>query len=173
MVRASVADPAPALQARDHLTVLALRVRREAHALAEGALNTKLPVPGRTSATGELTVLPSGPTEFLVVSALARPHDLIARMESAMSAADAATVDVSSNFAVLRLSGPHATYWLSRGCSIELEPPAFTAGACATTKVGRVTTLIHRVTDQPCFDCYVLRSLSASLRVWLEPLAAW
>lgn len=159
------------LQERAHLGKLALRLRPQAYPQAERTVGVPLPAAGHVSQSAELTALFISPAEFLLVARLAGLDELAARLASALGGQEAALVDVSSNFAVFRLSGPRAASVLARGCSVELEPPAFNAGCCATTKIGRITTLIHRVNEEPSFDVYVGRSFSASLLSWFAGFA--
>ncbi len=156
--------------ARDGLGKLSVRLRVAARAAAEQILRASLPPPGRTVTVGGRTIFAVSPTEWMIVLPIAETGDASGALQTGLAGQDAAVIDISCNTAVLGVSGAAALGLLYRGAAIELEPPAFAAGHCATTKIGRITTLLHRLNDAPTFDLYVSRSLQQSLLCWLQDI---
>ena len=141
--------------------------------LSAGRARGRVPASGRRSCQpvhrADCTLhLADGVPAGRAHGSLGRPRS---RLAGTLGGQEAALVDVSSKFSVFRLSGPAAASVLARGCSVELQPPAFLAGCCATTKIERITTLIHYVNEKPSFDVYVGRSFSASLLSWFTDFA--
>ena len=66
-----------------------------------------------------------------------------------------------------RVQRVQASELLYRGCSAPLDAPDFACGRCITTKVAKVTAIIHRIDDARGFDIHVPRSLGRSLWAWL------
>ncbi len=171
---ATTVQPDPArLRERPSLGKISLRLSQATYANAESGLGLPLPAAGRAVQSAELTVLSVSPTEFLVVIQLGELNTWTVRLQHALAGRHAAVVDVSGSTTVLRLSGAAAPNLLYRGCPIELAGPAFPTGGCATTRIGRITTIVHRVDDEPCFDLYVPRSMAFSLLCWLTNVGTW
>jgi heterotetrameric sarcosine oxidase gamma subunit len=67
----------------------------------------------------------------------------------------------------MRAAGSASTELLYRGCSTPLDEPELACGRCITTKLAKVTVIIHRIGDARGFDVHVPRSLAQSLWAWL------
>lgn len=158
---------------RDCPFVGKLMLYAEAGAKAQLAdvLGARLPGPGRALQTGALTILSLAPDTYLLVAVPNAQYDWIDRLQRALAGTNAALVDLSSARAMFTLRGRAATDLLWRGCGIDLEPPSFSAGSCASTKLGKIGVVIHRVDDLPSFELYVSRSLAHSLWLWLLEVA--
>jgi len=156
---------------RNGLGKLSLRLRAAARPAAEQILGASLPSPGRTATVGGRTIFAVSPTEWMIVLPIAETSDAVGALQASLAGQEAAVIDISCNTAVLEVSGTAMLNMLYRGCAIELEPPAFATGDCATTKIGRITTLLHQLNDVPTFDLYVPRSLRRSLLCWLQDIA--
>jgi sarcosine oxidase subunit gamma len=61
---------------------------------------------------------------------------------------------------------------LQRGCSLDLDPTVFTAGACTRTLLAQAPVLILRASVGPELDVIGDNSLSDYLEAWLEDAAA-
>ena len=127
--------------------------------------------PNRAVSSGRTTALWVGPGRFLVVEPERADANLESLLRSALPASQAALIDLGSSRTVLRVSGPRARDLLAKGCSIDLHPRAFPAGACAQSLLGHVAMLVHAV-DEAMLDVYVARSLGLTVWEFLTESAA-
>jgi sarcosine oxidase subunit gamma len=132
----------------------------------------RLPVQPNISAhDDEAEVLWLGPDEWLFVSSIERPEAIVGRLETAFDGIDRSIVDVSANRVAIELAGADRLPLLSHVCSLDLEPPAWVAGRCAQTLVGRAQVLLHerddatRIFVRPSFAGYVTDLLLEVRRV--------
>jgi sarcosine oxidase, subunit gamma len=168
--RAGPTTPRAVLRERSFLGKIMLRLdprdERQA-AAARAAVAMPLPAPGLATMSNDLAILSLSRDAYLVVTPALGQYHWSQRLRTALSAGQAAVVDVSSGYATFQVSGAAAIELLYRGCSALLEPPAFALGNCMTTKVGKITTIIHRTGNEPGFNLHVARSLAVSLWTWL------
>jgi sarcosine oxidase, subunit gamma len=129
---------------------------------------TATATPNRALATGDLTVLWHGPSQWLMVRTPAATP--LADELVALFAENAAVVDLGHARTALRFEGPGARGVLSRGTSIDLRLAHFAPGACALTALGKIAALLHAV-GQATIDVYVARSYAQALVEWLEHAA--
>lgn len=95
-------------------------------------LGITLPVEANTVSVGATHVLWwLGPNEWLAQSRQDTPAVLEAALRGRFGDQFSTTVDVSSGYTTLRLSGVHARDVLQKGCPLDLHPKAFTEGQCA------------------------------------------
>lgn len=94
-------------------------------------------------------VLWISPDEFLAVdvSQEAGVTDLTG-FEEALEGLPGQIVDLSGNRTILGLTGPAAQEVLEKGCHVDLHPRAFPAGSAASTLLGPVPVIVHRVRRQ-------------------------
>lgn len=123
------------------------------------------PRPGRVTTADRHSLLSLAPGEGLLVTG---PDDIASLVLQPRAGAVLAVTDVSSHYATLRLSGRQAAALLYRGCSAALEPPDFEGNACMTTRIARMTVIVHRLGGMPAFDLYVIRSLAQAFWDWLR-----
>jgi sarcosine oxidase subunit gamma len=90
-----------------------------------------------------------------------------AALGAAVARAGGSVIDVSAHRTVLRIAGPRAAEILAHGCSIDLHPRAFEAGACAQTLLARVDVILER-TGPEDFEVFVRSSFAAYLVDWLR-----
>ena len=83
----------------------------------------------------------------------------------------AAVVDLTELRTVIAVSGAHARDLLAKGCTLDLHPRAFPAGACAQTGLARAGALLHLVDETPTFEITILRSFADYMWVWLADAA--
>jgi len=129
-------------------------------------LGLKLPTVAWLSAAdadGRVQALWTGPGDWLITCADAQRPAIEARLRAALEGMTGALTDVGHGFAVLNLSGPAAVDVLAQGCAIDLDPEAFTEGACAMTALARMRVVVHRRPRGGGYDVYVARSLAESL----------
>jgi sarcosine oxidase subunit gamma len=116
-----------------------------------------LPSPGRALPMWGGIALGIAPATALLVGA-ARPD-----------VADAAVIDQSGGFVVLRLAGPAAAEVLARGCRLDLHEAAFPPGSVARTPIAQVPVILHR---HDGFDLIVPATLARSFVHFLLGAAA-
>lgn len=118
-------------------------------------LGCALPVePNTVASGGDLTVFWLGPDEWQIHCPEDAQHALVRDLQEALAGQHSAVVDVSDYYAVIRLSGDKALEVLSKGAPIDLHPRAFPAGACAQTRFGHATILLHKI-GEDCVDLQV------------------
>jgi heterotetrameric sarcosine oxidase gamma subunit len=125
----------------------------------------------RAVSSGRTTALWVGPGRWLIVEPERADANLESLLRSALPASQAALIDLGSSRTVLRVSGPRARDLLAKGCSIDLHPRAFPAGACAQSLLGHVAMLVHAV-DDATLDVYVARSFGLTVWEFLTESAA-
>ena len=102
------------------------------------ALGFALPgVPNTTTGDGTRTALWLGPDEWLVLGPAGDEAALETLLAEALPRELGSVVGLSANRTVLELRGPAARDVLAAGCSLDLHPRAFGAGACAQTLLAR------------------------------------
>jgi sarcosine oxidase subunit gamma len=114
-----------------------------------------------------VTLLWQGPDSWLIVAPANRISAVVSELRTSLAGMHAAVTDVSSGTTVLRVAGPNARDLLYKGCFIDLDPPAFTAGRCAATRIAAFAATIHQVDDEPAYDLYVARSMALAFSEWL------
>ncbi|GAB2747829.1 sarcosine oxidase subunit gamma [Amycolatopsis magusensis] len=130
-------------------------------------LGTALPVePNTWTHTCEGQLIWLGPDEWLVTSSTAQPLEFEQELGWVVSAFDGAAIDVSAQRTSIRLRGPLARELLSLGCSLDLRPSAFPAGACAQTQVGHTGVLLLALGAED-FRLFVRQSFAAYLADWV------
>jgi sarcosine oxidase subunit gamma len=118
--------------------------------------------PNTVSVTGEVEVLWLGPDEWLAVGPPGSAHEIQSSLAGALRRVHHSIVDVSANRAVLELSGPGGHGLLAKGCALDLAPPAWVAGRCAQTLLGRVGVILQERSDatrvfvRPSFGDYLV-----------------
>jgi sarcosine oxidase, subunit gamma len=128
-----------------------------------------LPVEPNTAIDdGHRAALWLGPDEWLI---LGRPGDeraITDELEAAFRGAHRSIVDVSANRVAIELAGADRSELLSCVCSLDLEPPAWNAGRCAQTLVGRAQAILQEresstgILVRPSFADYVVDLLMAA-----------
>jgi sarcosine oxidase subunit gamma len=120
--------------------------------------------PNTWAAEGDRELLWLGPDEWLVAGG--SPE----RLASALAGVGVhhSLVDVSSNRAVLDLSGRDRPEHLSTGCGLDLDARSWRPGMCAQTLLARVPVLLQergdatRVFVRPSFAGYLVTWLARS-----------
>jgi sarcosine oxidase subunit gamma len=150
------------------LTQVDLRVD-QAHA---GRSPYPLPLEPNTSAEHEaVETLWLGPDEWLVVGPSGSAGDLTSALAVAFTDVHHSIVDVSANRVAIELFNDDRAEMLSSVCALDLEAPAWIAGRCAQTLVGRAQVLLQERPDttrlfaRPSFAGYVIDLLLEVRRV--------
>jgi len=114
-------------------------------AAAAVALGVALPVAANTVAvTDGVTVFWLGPDEWLIHCKLTDTDAWLQQLRARLTGMHYAATEVTDYFTVLELRGEQAAEVLARGCPLDLHPRAFPAGACAQTRFGNATVLLHK-----------------------------
>ncbi len=109
-----------------------------------------------------------GPQEWLITSVRGNGEDVEAALRDAVSEHGGAAVDVSAQRTTLRLSGAHARDVLAKGCSLDLHPAVFAAGAAVQTTLGHAGVVLMPLSDNGSdFRIIVRSSFARYLADWL------
>lgn len=103
--------------------------------------------PNTVAGSDDCTVFWLGPDEWRIQCAEDAQHELVDRLRAALEGQHSAVVDVSDYYVVMRLSGEKNLEVLGKGTPLDLHPRAFPANACAQTRFGHATVLLHKVAD--------------------------
>lgn len=103
--------------------------------------------PNTVADRGNYTVFWLGPDEWQIHCAENARQNLIDELQAVLDGQHSAVVDVSDYYVVMRLSGARTLEVLSKGTPLDLHPRAFATGACAQTRFGHATVLLHKVAD--------------------------
>ncbi|HYI18877.1 MAG TPA: sarcosine oxidase subunit gamma family protein [Solirubrobacteraceae bacterium] len=137
------------------------------------ALGFALPgVPNTTTGDGTRTALWLGPDEWLVLGPAGDEAALETLLAEALPRELGSVVGLSANRTVLELRGPAARDVLAAGCSLDLHPRAFGAGACAQTLLARAPVVLHQTDAEPVYRILVRGSFAGYLADWLLDAAA-
>ena len=120
---------------------------------ARRGANVGLPAPGRSAPFWGGVALGLAPGSAMLLGAVS----------PGPPPAEAALVDQSGGFAVLRLGGPASAEALARLCRLDLHDAAFPPGAVARTPVAQVAVILYRDAHAPSFHLLVPATLARSL----------
>ena len=114
------------------------------------------PIKPNTRHMGDTTtVFWLGPDEWLCHGGLLQTPTLVADLRSRLAGIHSAVVEVSDYYTVLRLDGSGSADLLSRACPLDLHPSVFNKGACAQTRFGHASILLHKISNAPSFEIQV------------------
>ena len=135
-------------------------------AAAREALGFDLPTTPSSSVTvGATSAIWLGPQEWLVVGRSASPE---ADLHAAVGAHGGAAVDVSGQRTTVRLKGSRVRNVLAKGCSIDLHPRVFRAGAAVQTMLGLAAVILIALDDNGTdYRVLVRASFARYLGEWL------
>lgn len=142
-------------------------------AAAAAVLGVELPTsPSNVVAGPGTTVIWFGPQEWLVTSTDRDGAALEAQLREAVGAHGGAAVDVSAQRTTVRLRGAHARDVLAKGCSLDLHPAVFGAGAAVQTTLGLTAVVLIPLDDNGSDYRILFRSSFARhLAAWLVDAA--
>ncbi len=125
--------------------------------------------PNTWSAAGARETLWLGPDEWLVVSDTEPAEAIVRDLEARLGDAHRSVLDVSSNRAVLELTGDDRLDLLASGCALDLHPRAWRSGVCAQTLLARVPVLLQ---ERPgATRLFVRPSFAGYLATWMRRVA--
>jgi sarcosine oxidase subunit gamma len=128
----------------------------------------ELPLKPRAASGRNLTLVWSGPCQWLAVSAQA---GLTSRLGEALKG-HAAVTDQSDGRAVLDLWGLRVRDLLAKGCPVDLHPRAFVRADVAVTAIAGMGVQLWHWENSDSFSIAVARSTAASFWSWLTHSAA-
>jgi sarcosine oxidase subunit gamma len=129
------------------------------------AFGVALPqAPNTTAATDALTALWQGPTSWLLVAGATSPRADFAAARDALNARGGALFDLTASRVAWTVAGAHAATVLAKGCPLDLHARTFSAGTCAQSVLGHVSSLIVKRDETPAFTVLVGRSFARD--VW-------
>jgi len=138
----------------------------------EGALGIELPLqPNATRASESYTVFWLGPDEWLIHFPESGQSETASRLRQSLGEMHVAVTDVSDYYLVIRISGDKAREVLSKGTPFDVHPSVFSQGACAQTRFGHASILLHCVDKDPIFDIQVRWSFGEYLWTFLVDAA--
>jgi sarcosine oxidase, subunit gamma len=157
---------------RNGLTILNLRGSAQDAAFVDAAqavLGVALPTePCRTCEADGLRVVWAGPDDWFIIWPAARAGALMQWLREALAGVHAAVTDVSSGYAVLRVSGTPVRDVLAQGCPLDLHPRAFHLGQAVGTHYFKATVWLWQVNPTPVFEMLVRRSFRDYVALMLE-----
>jgi sarcosine oxidase subunit gamma len=128
----------------------------------------ELPLKPKAISRGDLTIVWSGPSQWLAVS---REAGLVRRLMEELKG-HAAITDQSDGRAVLVLEGDHVRDMLAKGCPVDLHPRSFSCGDAAVTVIAGIGVQLWQMEDGESFHVAVARSMAGSFWSWLTHSAA-
>ena len=125
------------------------------------------PGPQLASMGGEYALLWTAPGQWLLESPAARASTVQTALIARLGTAFAAVTDLSDALACFEVSGEAAADVLMTGCSVDLQPGAFTVGRVARTAVAAVPVILWKPGDPHQFRCLVDRGFAEHFWSWL------
>jgi len=124
------------------------------------------------SGNGEdIRILTYAPGEWLAVSDVLAGPLLKDHLDRELSGHPIAAVDLSQALVPLRIEGVAARDVLAKSCGLNLDPRAFTPGACTRTRLAQLPAVIHFMDNAPKYDLYAGRGYLNYLFAWLSDAA--
>lgn len=133
------------------------------------AVGVDLPTEPNTVTEGtDTAVLWLGPDEWLIVTPSGKEAAIKTSLDTGLAGVHASMVDLSDNYAVLRLSGPKARWVLAKGWPVDLHPRSFGPGQCAQSHLAHANIILWQTDDSPSYRLIVRRSFARYLWDWLR-----
>jgi methylglutamate dehydrogenase subunit D len=126
--------------------------------------------PKRVAANG-LGLVGTAPGQWLATAEGSTASDLLDELMTAVAGL-ATAAEQSDGKAVIRVAGSRARSALAKGCSLDLDPRAFTPGDAATTPIALIDCTLWQVDDAPTYELAVPSSFAGSFWSWLTGAAA-
>jgi len=133
-----------------------------------GVLGQELPVEPNTLTLSEHRVYWLGPDEWQIVTQPDATAGLAGKLEHALAGQHVAINDISGGQVTLHLTGTDVPLLLAKGCTLDLQPPAFDLGRCAQSGLAKANVLLGYIDAAPVYEIIVRRSFSEYLQLWLR-----
>lgn len=128
-----------------------------------GSARGAVPAPRRAARSGSVTVLSSGPGQWLVVDERESGEAWHARLRAALDE-NACVTDLTHARVAIAIEGEQAASVLLAGCALDIE--AMAPGDCAATRLAHFHVLIECVRARS-FRLFVTRSFAVAAWDWL------
>jgi sarcosine oxidase, subunit gamma len=141
------------------------------HAVRD-VLGVNLPrVTGGVATSPRAQCLWQGPDEWLVMISEREETRCVAELDDALAGLHHAVTDVTGDRLVIRITGSRALELIARGCSIDLDPEAFSSGRVVNCVFAdTLATLVHAEPGE--YDVHVKRSYARWFENWFAAAAA-
>lgn len=164
-----------ALAPRNGLAIASViaRVGRQ-EALAHhvrAAFDLDLPTTPRHAGSKSLSFVWVGPSQWLVVAENLSNSALERSLLEAVKG-NAAVVDQSGGYFIVRVSGARARDALAKGVPIDLHPSAFSVDDAASTAVVHMAVHFWQTSAEPAYDFAIPTSFAAAFWNWLCEVGA-
>lgn len=137
-------------------------------------LASVLPMRGqafRPEAPTGVTLLPTGPEQWLAVLPGAAPGWITALAEDLAGIAN--VIDQSAAYLPFVIGGADGRRLVQKGLAIDISPAAFPCGAVVVSAIGHIGVVAHHAASDR-FHLLAPRSYAASFRHWLDAArASW
>lgn len=133
----------------------------------ESKAGIALPVAANTVVGAGRQVYWLGPDEWLVVGTCADIAECRTILEQVLSDYCSATNDLSGGLVKYQLRGHRSRQLLAKGCTLDLHPDVFTAGACAQTGLAKASVILSLPSAGDGYDIIVRRSFADYVWQWL------
>jgi sarcosine oxidase subunit gamma len=117
----------------------------------------------KATSRGDLTLVWSGPSQWLAVSTQAGLSRRLAEELRGL----AAITDQSDARAVLVLEGARVRDALAKGCPVDLHPRSFGSGDAAVTAIAGIGVQLWQAEEGDAFTIAIARSMAGSFWSWL------
>ena len=109
-----------------------------------------------------------GPDEWLLESKGDDIAECRKALEDGLLGHHAAINDLSGALVTYRVRGRRSRKLLAKGCTLDLHPDVFKAGACAQTGLAKANVILRVADDGDGFDVIVRRSFADYVWQWLS-----
>jgi len=155
-----------------HINLRGSPANPEFLATVAGVLRQELPLAANTTTMGDHRMYWLGPDEWQVVTAFDDTVELSKQLRGALAASHASVTDIGGGQITLHVSGANIRDVLAKGCTLDLSPARFEAGACAQCALAKTSMLIACIDDAaPTFEIVVRRSFADYALRWLHHAA--
>lgn len=141
-------------------------------AAVQSVIGCELPLLPNTVTDGATRACWLGPNEWLLTATAAEVGAMRLPLEQALQSQHVAVNDLSGGQLLLRLTGDPVRSLLAKGCTLDLHPDVFEAGACAQTGLAKAAVVILSHQSGPGVDLIVRRSFADYLLQWLQRAGA-
>lgn len=139
---------------------VAARRGRNVRSRASQALGLDLPVPGTTTAAGDLRAISVSPNQWLILREVS--GEALGTLLATALRDTATLIDLSGSQVGVRVRGPGARGALARFLPLDLHPRVMQPGHAAATLAAHLPVLLWQVDDIPTYDLLCARSLADS-----------
>jgi sarcosine oxidase, subunit gamma len=134
------------------------------------ALSLDWPTATGTVVSGEVDVLCTGPTDWLVIAANPDADALLRRLTAVPIGSAFRAANVSDALKRIAIDGPESLMLMAKGCALDLHPRRFSPGSCVRTRFAGMPIIVRCIRPST-FECIVTTSYAEYLLSWLDDAA--